>query len=52
MYQLKWNHASSVKTNCPTQKPLFIQKNDILNYTITKKLATNKAEARQCACAE
>lgn len=22
----KWNHASSVKTNCPTQKPLLVQK--------------------------
>lgn len=27
-------------------------KNDVLNYTITTKLATNKAEARQCTCAE
>ena len=22
----KWNHASSVKANCPTQKPLLVQK--------------------------
>jgi hypothetical protein len=47
MYQSKWNHASRVKTNCATHKPLLVHKK-VLNYTITMKLATNKAEARQC----
>jgi hypothetical protein len=44
MYQLQWNHASSVKTKCPTQKLILVQKNYVLNYTITMKLATTKVK--------
>jgi hypothetical protein len=35
----------------PPKKPPSCTKNDLLSYTITTKLKTNKAEARQCTCA-
>jgi hypothetical protein len=35
MYQFKWDHASSIKANFPTHKPLLVKKSDVPNYTIT-----------------
>ena len=40
------------KSKLSNTKTPSCTKNDVLNYTITVKLATNKAKARQCTCAE